>query len=117
MASSRDIRQIYPRVKVQLVRNEPFFGPGIVTLLKQIQALGSVREACEKTGMSYSKGWSLIRTAERETGYTIVDRSPGGKGGGAARVSERGLKLLEQYERFEKEIARIAGEKYREIFE
>ena len=68
MASSRDIRQIYPRVKVQLVRNEPFFGPGIVTLLKQIQALGSVREACEKTGMSYSKGWSLIRTAERETG-------------------------------------------------
>ncbi|MFR9145163.1 MAG: NTP transferase domain-containing protein [Mediterraneibacter sp.] len=117
MASSRDIRQIYPRVKVQLVRNEPFFGPGIVTLLKQIQALGSVREACEKTGMSYSKGWSLIRTAERETGYTIVDRSPGGKGGGAARVSERGRKLLEQYERFEKEIARIAREKYREIFE
>ena len=89
----------------------------MVTLLKQIQALGSVREACEKTGMSYSKGWSLIRTAERETGYTIVDRSPGGKGGGAARVSERGLKLLEQYERFEKEIARIAREKYREIFE
>ena len=40
-----------------------------------------------------------------------------GKGGGAARVSERGLKLLEQYERFEKEIARIAREKYREIFE
>ena len=117
MASSREIRQIYPRVKVQLVRNEPFFGPGIVTLLKQIQALGSVREACEKTGMSYSKGWSLIRTAERETGYTIVDRSPGGKGGGAARVSERGRKLLEQYERFEKEIARIAREKYREIFE
>ena len=62
--------------------------------------------------MSYSKGWSLIRTAERETGYTIVDRSPGGKGGGAARVSERGRKLLEQYERFEKEIARIAREKY-----
>lgn len=117
MASSSDIRQIYPRIKVQLVRNEPFFGPGMVTLLKQIQALGSVREACEKTGMSYSKGWNLIRTAERETGYTIVDRSPGGKGGGAARVSERGLKLLERYEQFEKEIARIAREKYREIFE
>ena len=62
MAVSRDIRQIYPRVKVQLVRSEPFFGPGMATLLKQIQALGSVREACEKTGMSYSKGWSLIRT-------------------------------------------------------
>ena len=117
MAVSRDIRQIYPRVKVQLVRSEPFFGPGMATLLKQIQALGSVREACEKTGMSYSKGWSLIRTAERELGCTIVDRSPGGIGGGAARVSEQGLNLLNRYEQFEKEIALIAQEKYREIFD
>lgn len=116
MAASRDVRQIYPRVKVQLVRSEAFFGPGMVTLLKQIQALGSVREACEKTGMSYSKGWSLIRTAERELGCTIVDRSPGGKGGGAAQVSARGLELLKRYEQLEKEIARIAQEKYREIF-
>ena len=117
MAVSRDIRQIYPRVKVQLVRSEPFFGPGMATLLKQIQALGSVREACEKTGMSYSKGWSLIRTAERELGCTIVERSPGGIGGGAARVSEQGLNLLNRYEQFEKEIALIAQEKYREIFD
>ena len=99
------------------VRSEPFFGPGMATLLKQIQALGSVREACEKTGMSYSKGWSLIRTAERELGCTIVERSPGGIGGGAARVSEQGLNLLNRYEQFEKEIARIAQEKYREIFD
>lgn len=117
MAADRESSPIYARVKVQLVRNAPFFGPGIVTLLKQIQALGSVREACEKTGMSYSKGWSLIRTAERELGYTIVERSPGGKGGGAADVNSRGLALLERYERFEKEIAEIAREKYREIFE
>ena len=51
------------------------------------------------------------------TGGVIYGGKGSGKGGGAARVSERGRKLLEQYERFEKEIARIAREKYREIFE
>lgn len=116
MAADEERCRIYARIKVQLVRSVPFFGPGISTLLKQIQALGSVREACEKTGMSYSKGWSLIRTAERELGYTIVERSPGGKGGGTACVSAGGLELLRKYEQFEKEISDIAREKYREIF-
>ena len=96
---------VYPRVKVQLVKNEPFFGPGMMVILKQIEILGSVREACEKAGMSYSKGWSLIRTAERELGCTVVERSPGGKTGGTARVSEKGRCLMEKYERLEREVA------------
>lgn len=107
---------VYPRVKVQLVKDEPFFGPGMMVILKQIEILGSVREACEKAGMSYSKGWSLIRTAERELGCTIVERSPGGKTGGTARVSETGRSLMEKYERLERETAEAAEIKYREIF-
>ena len=107
--------RIYPRVKVQLVRNVPFFGPGMMVVLKQIQILGNVREACEKAGMSYSKGWSLIRTAEKELGWVIVERSPGGKYGGTARVSEKGQMLMECYEKMEREIAEEAEKKYREI--
>ena len=107
---------VYPRVKVQLVKNEPFFGPGMMVILKQIEVLGSVREAGEKAGMSYSKGRSLIRTAERELGCTIVERSPGGRTGGTARVSENGRSLMEKYERLERETAEAAEKKYREIF-
>lgn len=107
---------VYPRVKVQLVKNIPFFGPGMMVLLKQIEILGSVRQACEKAGMSYSKGWSLIRTAEKELGRTIVERSPGGKNGGIARVSGAGRILMAKYERLERETAEAAEKKYREIF-
>ena len=107
---------IHPKIKVQLMRNEPFFGPGMMVLLKQVDVLGNVREACEKAGMSYSKGWSLIRTAERELGRPVVERSPGGKTGGSARVSTAGHRLMEQYERLEREVAQFAEEKYREIF-
>lgn len=116
MASCRETREIYPRVKVQLMGKTPFFGPGLATLLRQIEVLGSVREACEKTGMSYSKGRGLIRTAERELEYVIVERSPGGKGGGTACVTPKGKELLEKYELFEKRVAGAAGEEYRRIF-
>lgn len=108
---------IHPKVKLQLMRNEPFFGPGMMVLLKQIDVLGNVRDACEKAGMSYSKGWSLIRTAEKELGCPVVERSPGGKSGGMARVSSAGHRLMEQYERLEREITEFAEKKYREIFD
>lgn len=108
---------IHPKVKLQLMRNEPFFGPGMMVLLKQIDVLGNVRDACEKAGMSYSKGWSLIRTAEKELGCPVVERSPGGKSGGMARVSSAGHRLMERYERLEREITEFAEKKYREIFD
>ena len=109
-------RKIRPRIKVQLTGSEPFFGPGVRTLLEWIREEGSVRDACEKMGLSYSKGRKRLDRAEKELGYTIVERSPGGKNGGGARVSDEGLKLLEKYERFEKELTETAAEKYREIF-
>ena len=109
-------RKIRPRIKVQLTGSEPFFGPGVRTLLEWIREEGSVRDACEKMGLSYSKGRKMLDRAEKELGYTIVERSPGGKNGGGARVSDEGLKLLEKYERFEKEPTETAAEKYREIF-
>ena len=109
-------RKIRPRIKVQLTGSEPFFGPGVRTLLEWIREEGSVRDACEKMGLSYSKGRKMLDRAEKELGYTIVERSPGGKNGGGARVSDEGLKLLEKYERFENELTETAAEKYREIF-
>ena len=110
-------RRIRPRVKLQLEKNENFFGPGFVFLLRQIDTLGSVRDACAKTGMSYSKGWSLIRSAEKELGYTVVERSPGGKHGGVASVSEAGKDILRKYELLEKDVVKYAEKRYKDIFE
>ena len=105
------------QVKVRLVHTKPYFGPGTVTLLRQIQRLGAVREASEKTGISYSKAWSMIRTAEAESGLELVSRQPGGKFGGTATVTESGLELIRKYEELEKSIEQFAEEEYRRIFE
>ena len=109
-------QDIHPRVKVQLVKNEAFFGPGMMVLLKQIEVLGNIREACEKTGMSYSKGWTLIRTAEKGMGCTIVERSPGGKHGGTARVTATGRRLMDKYEKLCREAEAYTEKRYRELF-
>lgn len=104
------------QVKVRLVHTKPYFGPGMVTLLRQIHALGSVREASEKSGISYSKVWNMIRTAEAETGLALVRRQPGGKTGGKAEVTEAGLELIRRYEELEQSIEQFAAEEYQRIF-
>ena len=105
------------RVKVQLVNTKPYFGPGMVTLLKQIRSLGSVREASEKTGIPYSKAWTMIRTAEEETGAELVGRQQGGKYGGMAEVTKAGMELIRKYEELERCVQKYSDEKFREIFQ
>ena len=111
-----DEKLMRPQVKVRLANHRPFFGPGAVTLLRQIDRLESVREACGKMGISYSKGWTIIRTAEEELGYKIVERRHGGKNGGAAYVTERGKKLLYKFERYEEQVEKAALELFEDIF-
>lgn len=113
---SHGVNVIHPKVKVQLAGTEPFYGPGMKQLLKSIKEQGSVRLACEKMGLSYSKGRRMIDRAERELGYTIVERTHGGKNGGNARVTEAGNSLQKKYEKFEAELEQAAREMYDEIF-
>lgn len=109
-------RLMRPKVTVELCSAKPFFGPDTVTLLRQIDTLGSVRDACSKCGISYSKGWQIIHDCEGQLGYRIVERQPGGRNGGTAYLSEHGRKLLELYGRFDREMSEIGQQKYNEIF-
>ena len=116
LARLRDEKRMRPTVKVRLAGRKPFFGPGTVTLLKQIDSLGSVKEACERTSISYSKGWKIIHAAEEELGYQIVGRRPGGKNGGGAYLTDRGRDLLGLFEEFEKQVEKAADQIYHNIF-
>lgn len=116
LARLHDEKLMRPQVKVRLIKRKPFFGPGTVTLLKQIDGLGSVKEACIRTNISYSKGWKMIHSAEDELGYEIVGRQPGGKNGGAAFLTDKGKKLLFLFEEYEAQVEKAAYEIYNQIF-
>ncbi len=116
MLEARKADEIYCAVKVQLVADKPFFGPGTVTLFKQIDRLGSVREACAKTGISYSKGWSMIAQAEKVTGTRLILRQTGGRNGGGAGITDRCRDIIDRYERLQQAVAEYARMSYGEYF-
>lgn len=101
---------------VSLARAKSFFGIETVNLMKQIMVLGNVREACTKTGISYSKGRILLDEAQKELGFEIVASRAGGKNGGISVVTEKGKKLVELYEQLEKRVARAAETEFCNLF-
>lgn len=117
LVEMHDSRLLRPQVKVQLVNKKPFFDAGVMNLLKLIDNLGSVKEACDKAGISYSKGWSMIHLAEKELGYGIVERKQGGKFGGQAQMTQKGFELFKNFERYEAEVTKEAELLYKKIFE
>ena len=92
-----DIRFV---VSPRIMGEEKFFGPGIAMLLHRVEAYHSIRQATASMGMAYSKAWGIIRRAERELGFALLNTTTGGKEGGGASLTEEGRTFLAQYDRF-----------------
>ena len=71
-----------------------------------------MREACEKAGMSYSKGWKIIDRAERELGYSLITRRHGGASGGSCLVTEDGMDVVRRYRQLEEKVSRYSEEMF-----
>ena len=108
-------RILHPEIKITFASTAKFFGPGTAGLLREIDKCGNVRDACEKCGFSYSKGWAILKSCEERFGYTIVERQQGGQSGGSARVTDKGRDLLAAYEELQIELNAAAGEKFSEL--
>jgi len=104
------------KTKVTVHRSKPFLGPGVIELLKLIDETGSVKLACRKMDLSYTKAWTIMNRAEEELGYELISRSQGGKAGGGAALTPKGLKLIEKYEELARKIGAYAEETFAEIF-
>lgn len=105
-----------PLITVRIAREEAFFGPGLALLLTVIDDCGTVQEACQRINLSYSKGWAILNTAERELGYPLVNRQQGGKSGGGSSLTEKGKSLLERYIEFEAECDQLVSGLFRARF-
>ena len=61
----REKLAVYPQVQLTLERNEGFFGPQAAQFLSLIDHTGSMQTACRQMHMSYTKGWKILKEAER----------------------------------------------------
>ena len=51
-------------MKLQIYNTSPHFGKGIVSIMMLVRQGSSLRAACAQMGLSYSKAWRLLKSAE-----------------------------------------------------
>lgn len=73
---------------------EILLGEGRISLLKAIDATGSLTKAAKEIGMSYKKAWSLIDAVNKRAKKPVTTSSIGGKGGGGAILTPYGKSLV-----------------------
>lgn len=94
---------------------ENYFGPGVFALLTGVQQTGSLQSACKSMKMAYSKGWRILKAAEKELGQPLLNTKSGGSGGGFSCLTPIAEKYCKSYAKFCSEVnkaAQTAFEKY-----
>ena len=92
------------------------FGPGVAQLLHAVQELRSLRAAALSMDMAYSKAWTIIKNSEKALGFSLLDSTTGGKGGGGAALTPEGARLLRAYDTFCARLHDAADELFQEEF-
>lgn len=75
--------------------------PQRIALLQHIAEQGSITRAAKSAGLSYKAAWDAIDELNNLAQQPLVERSIGGKGGGGAKLSEEGLRVLRLYQRLQ----------------
>ena len=97
---------VYPQVELSLGRNEEFFSPFMAQFLSLIDYTGSIQTACRQLHISYTKGWSLLRSAQQQIGFPVLVTKSGGANGGCSQLTPRSRDFLSRYLAMEQALSR-----------
>lgn len=75
--------------------------PQRIALLQHIAEQGSITRAAKAAGISYKGAWDAIDELNNLAATPLVERSTGGRGGGGARLSSEGERVLRLYQRLQ----------------
>ena len=103
-------------VQVRLGKEDLFFGPGKARLMEYIEETGSMQEACTKMELSYSKASKMMKKAEKQLGFKLLERRIGGSGGGGSKLTEEGRELLKKYRELTRRVQEDADRVFAEVF-
>jgi len=106
-----------PVCKIWLQGKNKAFGEGPCKLLKNVDELGSLHQAAQDMNMSYSKAWSIIKTAEKELGFSLIERKKGGLGGGGSSLTPKAKTLIALFTKFNQEAQDTLIKLYKKHFE
>lgn len=110
--------KLKPKITIRLFADgvSKGFGPGIAELLERIGRTGSLRSACAEMEMSYSKGWTILKSCEKSLGFQLLERTTGGESGGGSTVTENGKNMLTCYRTLERQMEKEGTELLQQYF-
>ncbi|CAN5246836.1 LysR family transcriptional regulator [soil metagenome] len=86
-------------------------GPGKADLLQAIDETASLTGAAARFGMSYKRSWTLVQEMNAAFAKPLVETEKGGSGGGGgARLTRLGKRILKRYRRMEADAAKAVAE-------
>ena len=85
-------------------------GADRITLMETIARNGSITAAAKELGMSYRAAWDAVQAVNNLFDEPLITAATGGAKGGAAWVTERGVRLIEAYRRMETKLAQAWAE-------
>src|SRR5207248_9010387 len=88
--------RLEPRIRI-LLGSSIAIGPGKAALLQAIGDTGSIAAAGRRMGMSYRRAWVLVKTMNACFREPLVEAAKGGIGGGGARLTATGERVLALY--------------------
>ncbi|NCE85136.1 TOBE domain-containing protein [Pseudomonas sp. Q1] len=83
--------------------------PQRIALLAHIAEQGSITRAAKSAGLSYKGAWDAIDELNNLAQKPLVERSVGGKGGGGAKLTAEGERVLRLYQRLQALQAQVLG--------
>jgi molybdate transport system regulatory protein len=89
------------KMRIRIYVGDRMLGPGKIELLGLIDTTGSLAPSAKQMEMSYTRAWNLVQGLNSDSERPMVEMSRGGTGGGAAKVTPFGKKVLALYQRME----------------
>lgn len=107
---------LHQEIQIWLSRDEKCFDSELARFLSLIDHTGSMQTACRQMHMSYTKGWKLLKEAERQLGFSLLMTQSGGSDGGSSQLTPKSRDFLERYLKMEEGLKQEGERLYRLYF-
>ena len=87
------------------------FGYGIALLLAGVEEEHSLNRAAKRMGMAYSKAWRIVREAETQLGYDLLERD----GARGSTLTPEGKQALATYRSIQQEMNELLCRRAHEL--
>jgi molybdate transport system regulatory protein len=90
-------------------------GAGKIRLLELVGETGSIAAAAREMKMSYRRAWLLIEELNNIFGQPVLQTAAGGSGGGGAKITPHGQKVIRVFRELQTEADALVARKFAEF--